>query len=219
MLQPSEHLLQLMRTPAAQMPAFIVVAAILLLNPFVTAQAFPQILLQGRFGEDAEQPYASVDELPITFSWPSSSVFVSFKSSSINVTLTALPPTVSFSGYNTFVFQLDQHDPDTETQDLNNTVIGWGVRGLDSGTHNLTITKLNEAMYGSATLDAITLGRGGRQACLPPFLATVALSVIRIHYGWFTGDKITGVTLLLPGTSSRCAYLANAVQVCHACRA
>ena len=223
-MQPSEHSLQLMPTLAAQMPAFTVCAATLLVIPLVAAlpQAFPQILMQGRFGEDAEQSYASVDDLPITFSWPSSSIFVSFNSSSVNVTLTALPSTVSFSGYNTFVFQLDQEVPATETQDLNSTVINWSVSGLDSGTHNLTITKLNEAMYGEATLDAITLGRGGRQACLPVALAT---SVLCIAFGLYTlycrltCSNPTGFASLPAGISSRYAYAVQVCQACHACGA
>ena len=89
---------------------------------------------------------------------------MSFTSTSINVTLTALPSTVSYSGYNSFVFHLDQADPDTRTHDLNNTIIHWSAKGLSSSVHNLTITKLNEAMYGEATLDSISLARDGRQA-------------------------------------------------------
>lgn len=120
----------------------------------------PQLLLQGRFG-GANGFAASAESLPVLFSWPSSSVFVTFRSTSVNVTLTALPPSIAYSGYNRFTIQIDQQVLATESQDLNNTVIQWSVDGLSQGVHNLTITKLNEPAYGEATLDSITLGPNG----------------------------------------------------------
>ena len=120
----------------------------------------PQLLLQGRFGSDNEQSYA--DSLPVLFSWPSSSVFVTFDSSEIYATLSAVAPTTSVSGYNRFTFSVDQVQQAVLSQDLDNTVINWNMSGLSTGSHNLTITKLNEASYGEATLDALTLGTGGQ---------------------------------------------------------
>ena len=141
--------------------AAVVVSLVATLHTFTPALSYPQILLQGRFGSSNDQSYA---KLPVLFSWPSSSVYVSFDSDSINATLSAVTPTVSFSGYNRFSFKVDQLEQDIETQDLNNTVITWNASGLGVGPHMLTITKLNEAMYGEATLDALEIGAGGRQA-------------------------------------------------------
>ncbi len=141
--------------------AAVAVSLLATLHTITPALSSPQILLQGRFGSDNAQSYA---KLPVLFSWPSSSVYVTFGGDSVNATLSAVTPTVSFSGYNRFSFKVDQLEQDIETQDLNNTVITWNAAGLGSGPHTLTITKLNEAMYGEATLDALEIGAGGRQA-------------------------------------------------------
>lgn len=141
--------------------AAVAVSLFATLHTFTPGLSFPQILLQGRFDSDNDQSYA---KLPVLFSWPSSSVYVTFGSDSVNVTLSAVTPTVSFSGYNRFSFIVDQFEQDIQTQDLNNPVIIWNAAGLGSGPHTLTITKLNEAMYGEATLDALEIGAGGRQA-------------------------------------------------------
>ena len=100
--------------------------------------------------------------LPVEFSWPASSVYTSFVSPSINVTLSALPASRDSLQYNSFVIYLDQQQVALETTNPNSTVINWGVSGLGNGTHNLTITKISEASYGQATLNALNLAPGGR---------------------------------------------------------
>ena len=120
----------------------------------------PQLLLQGRFGD--VNGLQTAKSLPVLFSWPSSSVFLTFQSSSINITLTALQSTVQYSSYNRFTFWLDSKLVAIQTSDPNNTSINWSATGLSSATHNLTITKLNEATYGEATLDSIVLGTNGK---------------------------------------------------------
>ena len=120
----------------------------------------PQLLLQGRFGN--VKGLQTAKSLPVLFSWPSSSVFLTFQSSSINITLTALQPTVQYSSYNRFTFWLDSKEVAIQTSDPNNTSINWSATGLSSATHSLTITKLNEATYGEATLDSIVLGTNGK---------------------------------------------------------
>lgn len=121
----------------------------------------PQLLLQGRFGgTDGQYAYAQ-DPLPVTFSWAASSAFVTFNSTSVNVSLTAVTPTDIFSGYNRFQFEIDQVVAETLYTDLDNTLISWGTTELRPGLHNLTITKLSEPAYGQANLTAITLGTGG----------------------------------------------------------
>lgn len=120
----------------------------------------PQLLVQGRFG-GANGQTATAVSLPVLFSWASSSVYITFRGTEINVTLTALPAAIAYSGYNRFSIQIDQQIVATESQDLNNTVIQWGTNDLSDGVHNLTITKLNEPAYGEATLDAVTLGQNG----------------------------------------------------------
>ncbi len=141
--------------------AAVAVSLFATLHTLTPALSVPQIKLQGRFGSDNDQSYA---KLPVLFSWPSSSVYVTFDSDSVNATLSAVTPTVSFSGYNRFSFKVDQFEQDIQTQDLENTIITWNADGLGPGPHTLTITKLNEAMYGEATLDALEIGVGGRQA-------------------------------------------------------
>ena len=124
------------------------------------AQTSLQLLLQGRFVVNDEQ--SLVVALPILLSWPASSVSVTFDSDTISATLSAVKPTVGVSGYNRFSFIIDKNGQDIETQDLNRTVTKWSATGLGAGPHTLTITKLNEAMYGKATLDALAVGAGGK---------------------------------------------------------
>lgn len=113
-----------------------------------------QVLLQGRFDGDNQQlQYGS---LPVIFSWPSSSVFVSFLGTAVNVTLAALPATVAYSENNRFRFEIDGEIAATESTDLDDTSIEWGASGLTPGAHNLTVTKLNEAAFGQATLQDIS---------------------------------------------------------------
>ena len=130
-----------------------------LLCACVSAQ---DVLLQGRFSGDSSEQ-SGLGSPPLTFSWPASSVYASFEGSSINATLSALEPegTVS-SQYTRFVFFLDQQQVSLETTTPNNTTINWGAANLSNGTHNLTITKISEASYGQASLDALTVGAGGR---------------------------------------------------------
>ena len=120
----------------------------------------PELLLQGRFGGAASEQ-SGFASLPVLFSWPSSSVYVTFNSTSITATLTALssPATALFGRYG---FYVDQRQVAVETITPNSTQIQWGLVRLGPGPHNLTITKLSEAAYGQATLETLTLGRSGR---------------------------------------------------------
>ena len=140
-----------------------IVALALLLSLHNSGAQTPQLLLQGRVASEASDNDANfADTLPVLLSWPASSVYVSFDSDAISVQLSALPVSDSISVYNRFYFSVDQGDSDIETTDTDTTVISWNATGLTSGIHNLTITKVNEAAYGEATLDSITLAPGGR---------------------------------------------------------
>ena len=119
----------------------------------------PQLLLQGRFGGDIDED-TGIGSLPVLFSWPASSVFLTFNSTSINATLAALPPLNAT--YGRYAFYLDQTQASVETMTPNNTSIRWGRSGLISGSHNLTITKLSEASFGQASLETLSLGTDGR---------------------------------------------------------
>ena len=133
-----------------------------------------QVLLQGRFGGDNQQlQYGS---LPVIFSWPASRAFVSFKGTAVNVTLAALPATVANSQNNRFRFEIDGEIAATESTDLDNSIIEWGASGLTSGSHNLTITKLNEAAFGQSTLQDITLSTGGKYVFLIAMLTVWLLA-------------------------------------------
>ncbi len=125
-----------------------------------SVQTAPQVLLQGRFGGDVNEQNG-LGSPPLIFSWPASSIYATFESTSINATLTALPPTVASSQYTRFAFYVDQQEIAVETTDPNNTSINWGMSGLTAGVHNLTITKLSEASYGQATLESLTVGTNG----------------------------------------------------------
>ena len=124
------------------------------------AQTSAQLLLQGRFGVNVNEQ-TGLGSLPLIFSWPASSIYATFDSTSINATLTALPATVASSQYTRFAFYVDQQEIAVETTNPNSTSINWGMSGLASGMHNLTITKLSEASYGEATLETLTLGANG----------------------------------------------------------
>ena len=157
------------RSAAKSTSRFIVVilavSAAFAVSLFATVKSFHaqtslQLLLHGRFVVNDEQ--SLVVALPILLSWPASSVSVTFDSDTISATLSAVNPTVGVSGYNRFSFVIDKTGQDVETQDLNRTVTKWSATGLGAGPHTLTITKLNEAMYGKATLDALAVGAGGK---------------------------------------------------------
>lgn len=153
----------------------------------------PQLLLQGRFGN--VKGLQTAKSLPVLFSWPSSSVILTFQSSSINITLTALQSTVQYSSYNRFTFWLDSKQVAIQTSDPNNTSINWSATGLSSATHNLTITKLNEATYGEATLDSIVLGTNGK--FLSPTMPGEMTTGRRIQFigdSFLTGYANTGGT-------------------------
>lgn len=134
-------------------------ASCLLLALGVVSQSSPQLLLQGRFGGDVDED-TGLGSLPVLFSWPASSVFLTFNSTSINATLAALPPLNATFGR--YAFYLDQTQASVETITPNDTSIRWGRSGLSTGPHNLTITKLSEASFGQASLESLTVGTGGR---------------------------------------------------------
>ncbi|KAL3146173.1 hypothetical protein ABBQ32_002883 [Trebouxia sp. C0010 RCD-2024] len=157
----------------------------LLLVACVYAQSSPedpQLLLSGRFGGDADEG-TGLGSLPLVFSWPASSVRVTFEGSSINATLAALPPLNTT--YGRFAFYLD-NTTTVEAISPNDTTLNWGRSGLSTGPHNLTIQMLSEARYGEASLDTLTVGPGGR--FLMPALPASFLSGRRIM---FLGDSYT----------------------------
>ena len=135
--------------------------AVLLFIVSTACVSAQQVLLQGRFGGNINEQ-SGLGSPPLIFSWPASSIYASFEGASVNATLSALEPAVDSSQYARFVFFLDQQQVALEATDPNNTVINWGATNLGNGTHNLTITKISEASYGQATLDALTVGPGGR---------------------------------------------------------
>ena len=192
-----------------------VLLAVVFVSPYAKTshKNFHQLLLQGRFGGDAQGSYASLSALPITYSWPASSASFSFESTAINITISSLPATYSFSGYNRFSIQLDQVASIVQTQDPNNTKIQWAARGLNSSVHTLTVTKLSEALYGHASLEAITLAATGRQAAS----ANISLSYRNPYHA-----AAAHVLILLchkhSNMSSSLAYVsAYVVQICKTC--
>lgn len=153
--------LRLLRAPssmATRVGLLAVVAALCM--RCVATQSAPELLLQGRFGGDVNEQ-TGLGSLPVVFSWPASSVHATFQSSSVNVTLTNVAPSVASSAYNRFAFFIDQDQVAVESTDPQTPVISWGTSGLGAGPHSLTITKLSEASYGQATLNSITLGGNG----------------------------------------------------------
>lgn len=147
-----------LRTARAVITLFIALRCVP--QSFAASSSFPELVLQGRFG-GVNGSTAYVGDLPLLFSWASSTVFLTFRGTSVNATLTALNASIAYSGYNRFAFQIDQQAVATQSQDLNSTVIQWSYSGLPYGTHNFTITKLSEPAYGEATLDSIQLGGNG----------------------------------------------------------
>lgn len=147
------------RGQAVMVSSLLFAASCLLLALSVASQSSPQLLLQGRFGGDVDEG-TGLGSLPVLFSWPASSVYVTFDSTSINATLAALPPLNAT--YGRYAFYLDQTLTSVETITPNNTSIRWGRDGLRSASHNLTITKLSEASFGEASLEDLTVGTGGR---------------------------------------------------------
>lgn len=147
------------------MQAVLAVAAVLSLPcmQIASAQSEPQLLLQGRFGGSVDN-HADLGTLPLVFSWPSSSVFVTFNGSSeIRATIFASTPTTASAGYYTrFVFYLDQKQISVESTTADSPAINWNATGLSTDQHNLTITKISEASYGEANLTSLTLASGGR---------------------------------------------------------
>ena len=137
---------------------FLTVRLFSLLTVCASAQ---QVLLQGRFAGDVSQR-TGLGAPALVFSWPASSIYASFEGASVNATLSALEPSVDSSQSTRFIFFVDQQQVALETTEPNSTVINWGAANLGNGTHNLTITKISEASYGQATLDALTAGPGGR---------------------------------------------------------
>ena len=134
----------------------LLAATCLLFAVCASAQSSPQLLLQGRFGGDVDKD-TGLGSLPMVFSWPASSVYVTFNSTSINAIISALKG----GSYGRYAFYLDQ-TRSVETITPDDTRIRWGRSGLRSGPHNLTITMLSEATYGQASLESLTVGRGGR---------------------------------------------------------
>lgn len=138
----------------------LVIVAVLCLR-HAAAQPAPELLLQGRFGGKVDEQ-TRLSSLPVVFSWAASSVYTTFISSSVNVTLTNVVPSVASSAYNRFVFSIDQYPVAVESTGPQIPVISWSTSGLGSDPHNLTITKLSEPSYGQATLNSITLEGNGR---------------------------------------------------------
>ncbi len=110
---------------------------VLCATSLVTAQSSPELLLQGRFGGTIDTQ-TGLGSLPLLFSWPASSVYTTFTSTSVNVTIAGSTPTTDSAGYNRFAFFLDQNEVAIESSTPNDSVIHWGMSGLSYGVHNLT---------------------------------------------------------------------------------
>lgn len=120
-----------------------------------------QVLLQGRFGGNVNE-VTGLGSPPLIFSWPASSIYATFEGATVNATISALEATADSSQYTRFVFFIDQQEVALGQTSPNSSVINWAAANLGNGTHNLTITKISEASYGEATLDALVVGPGGR---------------------------------------------------------
>ena len=88
--------------------------------------------MQGRFAGDVNEQ-TGFGSLPLLFSWPASSISTSFVSTSVNVTITAVPANLIISSYNRFAIYVDGQQVAIESTDPNNTVISWSAAGLSSG--------------------------------------------------------------------------------------
>ena len=97
-----------------------------------TAAQSAQLLLQGRF-EGAIDAQNGLGTLPLLFSWPASSVIVTFVSDSIHASLSALPATTTHSEYSRFVFYVDGKEQAVQSTTPNATSIDWTARRLGPG--------------------------------------------------------------------------------------
>ena len=91
-----------------------------------------QLLLQGRFGGYTNEQ-TGLATLPVTFSWPASSVFTTFTGDSVNATMTTLPPTDYVDAYSRFAFYVDEQQVAIESTTPTQLVINWSSTGLGSG--------------------------------------------------------------------------------------
>lgn len=96
----------------------------------LTLQSAPA--LQGRFGGHLDSR-TGLGVLPLVFSWPASSVFLTFTGDLVNATFTALPNTAISAAYNQLVFYVDHNQLDSRSTSPANTKIAWGAAGLGPG--------------------------------------------------------------------------------------
>ena len=104
------------------------------LLPFVSfAQArVTQVVTQGRFGGDVNGS-TGLGTLPLLFSWPASSVYASFVSDSVSISLSALPATMTYDVDSRFAFYLDDELMAVETTFPRHTSLRWNASGLGEG--------------------------------------------------------------------------------------
>ena len=114
-----------------------------------------QLLTSGRVSDSMDSGFAS---LPLTLSWPATSVHAKFQdSNSVTVNFQAGSDSGSATN-NSFRFELDG----VQYQQYIGLSGSWQHDGLSSGSHDLVVTKLTEAVYGVAVVSSITLESSGR---------------------------------------------------------
>ena len=118
-------------------------------------------VITGRVDVDAG-PAAGQGSLPLTLSWPASSVTTRFRNSdSVQVSFQPVQP---FPGvFNPVVNNSFRFDIDGNASERFIAASGsWSITGLSLDPHELTVTKLTEAIYGVSVLQSIDLAPGGR---------------------------------------------------------
>ena len=112
--------------------------------PGILAQAgSARLLLQGRFGGEIDLT-TGLGQLPVVFSWPASSVYVSCVGESVGVRLSTLAPTKVYDAYSRFAFFIDDKQAAVDSSDPNAITVDWSRSGLDSGTRSAcTVCSVN----------------------------------------------------------------------------
>ena len=119
-----------------------------------------QLLTSGRIDGEVD-PATGLASLPIVMSWPGTSVRVAFDNTvSLDVTLEA-QPAFSAAMNNSFRFVLDGVAEQAYISSEDLPAI-WSKDGLSKGSHDLTVVKLTEALYGIVVLSNISLAPAGR---------------------------------------------------------
>ena len=96
------------------------------------------VAVRGRCGGNID-PSTGLGTLSLQLSWPASSLYLTFTGNSINVTLTAMPPTDVSSAYNRLIFYLNDRQVAIRSTSPDDRVIRWSMAGLGSGTGCLVL--------------------------------------------------------------------------------